>query len=415
MPNIALLKSFTIWFKSIKTSKGIDFFAVLILSSIAIIISLKLSANCPNIFYEKYNVWFGSDINRAYDNLVNSQSFGHTRTHVHPIFSIIMIPLVGFFSFFGISDLNTAYLLIALSGAIVTSLLYLTLRFNGLSILSSLLCSAVFLSSGSFIFWWSVVETFPIGGATISIIFLLIAMGNKSKWIWAVSTALTLGITITNWIVGIIGALQTFKKVTAIKILVIGFVSILILYSIQSFVFPEIKLLRIGDRLTNESKFLIIPESFADVTLYLKKYFRRSIAFFVSPAVVSKTILGNNPNHVAIRPDLFKYSIFGWLSISCWFTLLIGGLVRIFQSRPLGKLAKTLLLFILFQFLLHMFYGDRPFIYSAHYTAALVIISSYSLHGKYAKVFQLVAFVFCVSAMYSNVGNFNHAMVLLHK
>ena len=103
------------------------------------------------------------------------------------------------------------------------------------------------------------------------------------------------------------------------------------------------------------------------------------------------------------------------MSTSCWLLLFFVGLRKVLRSTQKNTFTKVLVSFVLFQFLLHLFYGDHPFLYSAHYSPALIIIASYSLYGKHEKVFQLVAVVFCVTALYSNVGNFNHAMLLLQK
>lgn len=416
MPKIILLKSFTICFKSIKNTKVIDFFAVLILSSIAIIISMGLSSNCPDIFYIQNDVWYGADISRTYANMINSGVVSHYRTHVHPIFSLLIVPLIKILVFFGFSALNAAYILIALSGAVVVSTLFLTLRFSGFGLISSLLGSFIFLSSGSFIFWWSVVETFPIGGASISIIFLLIAMRNKSIWIWTIGAVFTLSITITNWAVGIIGSFLIHSRITAIKVLIISFAVVLSLYFFQIFIL-DIKSSHIDKTFEEEFNYIEVPESLTNFSTYMNIYLYRSVTFFVYPAVVSKVIVSSTKNGkslLEVRSEYFKYNVFGWVSIICWFTLLCGGIVKIFRKPKTGKLAKTLIIFILYQFLLHMFYGDGPFLYSSHYIAALVIMASYSLHGKYAKVFQLVAVIFCINAMYSNLINFNHAIELLN-
>ena len=128
-----------------------------------------------------------------------------------------------------------------------------------------------------------------------------------------------------------------------------------------------------------------------------------------------KSKISKKNQNTNIRLSAFKYNLVSWLSIGCWSALLFVGLLKVLRSWKTKTFTKVLLSFVLFQFLLHLFYGDYPFLYSAHYFPALVIIASNSLNGKHEKVFQLVAFVFCVTALYSNIGNFNHAMLLLQK
>lgn len=410
MAKTNLTKVIIVWLKSIKKRQITDSAAVLVISSISIFISLTLSAKCPDILYEEYNIWFGADINRVFSNIANYDSINLVRAHLHPIFSLLIFPIVQFLKFFGISSLGAAYFLVSLSGALVSSLIYITLRYQAIPILSCLLGSFVFLCSGAFIFWWSVIETFPIGAATISIVFVMLSMKIRTKWIWILGTALTLSMTITNWIVGILGAAFTFNRIKAIKILSIGFVSVLLLYIVQSFVFLDSKPSDPRAEFVAESVYLQGPKSTAELPQYFLKYTARTIDFLTSPAVVRRSKINVN-----IKQSNFELDLVRLVSTSCWLLLFFVGLRKVLRSAKKSTFTKVLLSFVLFQFLLHLFYGDNPFLYSAHYFPALIIIASYSLYGKHEKVFQLVAFVFCVTALYSNIGNFNHAMLLLQK
>lgn len=410
MAKTNLTKVIIVWLKSIKKRQITDSAAVLVISSISIFISLTLSAKCPDILYEEYNIWFGADINRVFSNIANYDSINLVRAHLHPIFSLLIFPIVQFLKFFGISSLGAAYFLVSLSGALVSSLIYITLRYQAIPILSCLLGSFVFLCSGAFIFWWSVIETFPIGAATISIVFVMLSMKIRTKWIWILGTALTLSMTITNWIVGILGAAFTFNRIKAIKILSIGFVSVLLLYIVQSFVFLDSKPSDPRAEFVAESVYLQGPKSTAELPQYFLKYTARTIDFLTSPAVVRRSKINVN-----IKQSNFELDLVRLVSTSCWLLLFFVGLRKVLRSAKKSTFTKVLLSFVLFQFLLHLFYGDHPFLYSAHYFPALIIIASYSLYGKHEKVFQLVAFVFCVTALYSNIGNFNHAMLLLQK
>ncbi|MFT4856666.1 MAG: hypothetical protein ACI8YP_002608 [Algoriphagus sp.] len=411
MPDIRRLKLFIRWHKSIKKSKIIDFYVVLIISFIAIVISLSLASNHHVLFYTKDNLWFGSDIERVYNQSINFQV---ARNYLHPLFSLFMFHSLRILSFFGFCYLEAACFLIALSGAIVSSSLYLTLRFTKLTVVSSVLGSAVFLSSGAFVFWWSVIETFPIGAVMISIIFLLQSTGNKSKWIWVISSASTLGITVSNWMVAIIAVFLTFSRLKALKILLSGSAIVIILYLITNYIYSSINPLTTMYSFASERSYLVIPKNFSDFPLYLIIYMKRSIEFFIYPAVLSEITSGSDEGYSYLVSTFFNYNISALIAIACWVTLVLGGVIKIFRSITISQLAQTLLLFILFQFLLHLFYGEFAFLYSAHYAPALVIIASYSFQGKYVKLFQSIAFVFCLTAIYSNMENFNRAITLVN-
>lgn len=428
----------------IQNRKTIDLICFLFVSIGGLVFSLALSSQAHPLSILEQNIWFGSATPRVLQNL-DPAVLMCQRVHLHPLFSIIHLPLTSLLTFLGFEMVSIGRFIIALSGSIVSATLFATLRLNKLSTFSSFLGCCMFLCSGVYFFWWSVIESFPIGGAAISIVFLLISAKVNSAIAWILATPFTLGITVTNWLVCILGVFQTFSKRKAIKILFSGLILTGVLYGIQKIHFHNpnpneipsdtvnsndsldfdslIKkndsgglFLSLQQLVKNELQYSIYPENREDTPLVLKKYFQRFALFFCSPAAAAKMKLGseNINGYMGIEYGFFAYSVFGWVALICWFVLLSQGLIQIVSTQSSEKLTKVLLGFLVFQFFLHLFYGDNPFLYSAHYVTSLVIVASYSFQGKKSHVFQGVALVYCVSAFISNLETYREAIHMLY-
>ena len=199
----------------IQNRKTIDLVCFLFVSIGSLVFSLALSSQAHPLSILEQNIWFGSATPRVLQNLDPSVLMCQ-RVHLHPLISIIHLPLASLLTFLGFEMVSIGRFIIALSGSIVSATLFATLRLNKLSTFSSFLGCCMFLCSGAYFFWWSVIESFPIGGAAISIVFLLISAKVNSAIAWILATPFTLGITVTNWLACILGVFQTFSKRKAI-------------------------------------------------------------------------------------------------------------------------------------------------------------------------------------------------------
>jgi hypothetical protein len=110
-----------------------------------------------------------------------------------------------------------------------------------------------------------------------------------------------------------------------------------------------------------------------------------------------------------------SYVGFGsWLA-RIWFVAIViaGGIYlwRLFRSQEKPYLQTALLLTIAFNFILHMFYGDDPILYSPDWTYAVVFfvgISYESLAGK--KWFQALLLLFLACLLFNNFDLFRKTL-----
>lgn len=184
---------------------------------LAFALSGMLSAAFPNDVRIESNLWFGADIERVINDMAEPLA-NHYRSKVHPLFSLIVLPiarpvywigrLMGLEG--GLSKLIAAQFVTSVSAGMTWVLIFSLAIRIGLSRLTSLGISLLFLSSTAFLFWWSTPETFPLGAVTILLPFLFLAYNVKSRKTWLLALVGSLSMTTTNWSAGLIASLTRF-------------------------------------------------------------------------------------------------------------------------------------------------------------------------------------------------------------
>jgi hypothetical protein len=110
-----------------------------------------------------------------------------------------------------------------------------------------------------------------------------------------------------------------------------------------------------------------------------------------------------------------SYVGFGSLLARIWFAALVlaGGFYiwKFFRSPKETHLQSALLLTLLFNFVLHMFYGDDPILYSPNWTYAVVFffgISYESMAGR--KWLQVLLLIFLACLLVNNLDLFRKTL-----
>ena len=420
-----------------------DFMVATVVFLIAAAMSLFLASHIPEVLSSRinFNVWFGADVPRVFGNM-------HTVYHlrdllVHPLFPLFIRPLATGFTSIGLTPNDASTFIVAVSAGVMTALLFLIARGLRLTVMSSGLICIVFLVSGAFSFWWSVIETFPIGGATIAFLLLVFVKGVRAQGIWVMASVLTFSMTITNGFVSVIGAYLKFGIWKAQKIILASLLLLILLLVVQQTQYPVSLKRTVAASVQDET--LDKPSTFFSSVLgrfrqygdiavgtYLKEmrfvysphvteegmwestrvvftwYTERAMSFLVYPGVVPRPVLITEDRSPVplIRADDWAYGPSGILAVGCWIVLLVGGLHEA-MSRATRCLFSTFLLYwLVFQFTLHLLYGDTPFLYSAHFMLPLVLLAACGFRGDNRVVLQIAGIVFCVSAAINNLHNF---------
>jgi len=340
---------------------------------LAFVFSCFLSYIFPNDVRLEGNLWFGADIARVIGDMANPLA-DHYRLKVHPLFSLITLPvarpLVWIAKSMGAGNglaMGLASQLVVSTSAGLTWLgIYVLLLSFGISRLKSFFVGLIFLSSPGFLFWWSTPETFPLGAVTVLIPFVLLAFNVNSQIAWIAALTGSVSMTVTNLSAGLVAAYMRFGpgKLLYRLCLISAAVACLLLIAQKSYL-PSAGL---PFQLQNEKN---------HVRLKIKPVDRFYQFFIVpvaplSPPRMSSSQLEFSPWYVDRLLPLRALVALAWSAL-----LLIG--IRSALLTHVNRLSIALVVFLGLQFLLHVFYGDTPFLYSAHYLPIMTILAGFGV------------------------------------
>ena len=372
---------------------------------LAVVLSGAMSLAFPNNVRMEPNLWFGADIGRVIYDMVDPLA-NHHRLKVHPLFSLIVIPVarpVYWISRLmsvevGPSQLIAAQFVTSVSAGATWVLIYVLAIRMGLSKLASIGISLLFLSSTAFLFWWSTPETFPLGAVTILAPFLLVAYKIKSHKLWMLALVGSLSMTTTNLSAGLIASLARFGwRKSLLRICGMALLLASILIFVQKAYLPSAGL---PFQLDEERKYII----------RIFRPLQTAYQFFVAPiAPLSPSVLigeGKYPQ--------FAFVLTGWSDITllrmsaalAWLALLFNGIYAALSRRN-NSVGIALAFFLGLQFLLHSLYGDSPFLYSAHYVTAMILLAGYGLTvltGAQRKLMTLLVYALAIILFPLNLG-----------
>ncbi len=324
------------------------------------------------------DLWFAADIPRVYANMTDRFS-NHSRTKVHPIFSLLAFPPVFLMhKILGLDGVTAVRLAIAAVAALCIILLFVVLRLMGCRRFDAALFSILGATSAAAMFWFIVPETYPFGALSILVGLCIAAIAQYRKvsaqW-YAVVSAATLSITTTNWMVGILATLAKYRRKWAWKITLDALCLTVILWSIQKSIFPS------------AGFFIVISDS--EEKNYM---FRQGSGGFWH-------VLQSFVAHTMVMPDMrviphWKYldllrvltqraipgsaSVWGTVAVILWLALLALGIWGFFAAKQHRQLRIVLGFSILGQLALHTVYGEETFLYSLHFLPLLIVLAAFS-------------------------------------
>src|SRR5262249_13193553 len=140
--------------------------------------------------------------------------------------------------FFGFDPIVAARILLSIAGAVSGMCLHLVYRAIGLQRHDSILAHLAFLSSSAFIFWFGLIETFPLPAPPISFMIWIAAVTPRI-WVWIVGTAATLAINTTNWSLGLLASYFGNNRIRFIVINACAFFLVFFLAVVQKRLMPS--------------------------------------------------------------------------------------------------------------------------------------------------------------------------------
>ena len=378
-----------------------------------------LSGMAPPQLIDRMNTdtWFDADIDRVYEN-ITVRTRDHQAAYKHPLFSITFWSIAQTINTIVDSLYLTVRIILALNAAVSIALLLSLLTKFQIQSIDRILFALLYIASGGFVFWYSMIETFPFGATSI-----LIAL-HAVYWAKISSPVLRLGmmvfsglasisVTITNFAATIFtvfalhglfdsrsvsGVIQSLKQTRK---------PLLFYFSIVLFSATSIGLVQ--DLTFGDAGFFLNLKSISQEVRFVGletavPLWARPGQLFICPIVIPS--IDFNEAGVYFSPETMVMSAritglkldstLSFIGSISWSLLLVVGVYRIFQpliephstltqasmkSAELNfddgvKVRTAAFLTLLTFFGLHLFYGAMPFLYVSHMLPLLTVVAS---------------------------------------
>jgi hypothetical protein len=335
---------------------------------------------------------------------------------VHPFAFLIVRPLTWLIALFlNGNTFHAALLLNAGAGALCVLLAWSIVR-RWTNTAYALLFASVLGASIAHLLFSTYLETYIFSAAALIAFVLALQSGNKSLKALVPIGLLGFGITITNFIqTGILFLFTDFKLGKIFRYGVIVVASALALAFLQVRIYPTSQPFYNIAYMLAERRYSASSDT--PERIYKRGFVMgRTITLFSMvgprPLFFLKEVGCAFPCFQTYKPHygadiINSYSGFGSGLARVWFAILLLALGlylwKLFKSRKSVALESALLLIILFNFVLHIFYGDDPMLYSPDWTYAVVLFVALGFKNfANTKWLQWAGLAFLVALMINN-------------
>lgn len=361
-----------------------------------------MSIDIPVDFGGSNNVWFSADINRVYACMNNPEHVYHYRASVHPLFASIGYPPTKILrDLFSVDPITAVRIIVSAVAMLSLAAMYGVLRLIGCRRLDAVLFAVLAATSAWGMFWNTVPETYPFGTLSILLALAFVAAAAYRRFSfphYVLVSAMTLSITVTNWMFGLLIAFVKLPWRRAFSTTVYAFATVSFLFGVQKYFVPE-AVYFIGDR--GEKLYVLHPDSENGAC--------RARSFLFHSMVMPDIKERDNPQSqyfhtlTVQRSDLGSGSRWGLCATLLWPVVLGAGLLGIAFVFHQRHFRVVLMLTLLLQFLLHMLYGEETFLFSGHFGPLLVVLAAF---GTFTRARPVILFLTAALIVNSAVNNY---------
>jgi hypothetical protein len=288
------------------------------------------------------------------------------------------------------------------------SALYILLRIIGCFPLDATLFALLAATSACAMFWFVVPERTPWGSLSILLGLGIIGMAQYRKlserW-FTIASAITLSMTVTNWMVGILASLTYFSWRRTLRISVTAFCLVTLLWAVEKLAFPNTPFFLDNHR---EARYLFRRETGGPVAIFNCFCFHS----VVMPAVRYAWVTSQS-KHPILTVQLSRPgtgSPWGAVAVALWSALLGLGVWGATSIRDHPRLKTVLGLTLVGQLGLHLMYGTETFQYALHFGPLLVLLAAFSTLTRARWVALLLAGALLVCTGLNNSIQFTRAV-----
>lgn len=387
--------------------------AVVLLSAIlAGLLCARLSFTTAHL-----DLWFDSDSALVYDQVTNRWSEAHQTNNQHPMFSLLSYPLVQFqHRILGIDKSHAALAVLLASSSLCVAAMYAALRLLGRSVGVSLVYTGVFMASSCGLLFLGIYERLMMGALSVLACVIAFALHERrlvSPVVLTVCAAFSLGVTVTNFMVGGLALLLARGWRRGVQSAANAVVVVVLASNLSSVVFPmsrpfpdirswPLQYVAVGDERGRLAMSGTWPDALVAFCLYS--------AVLPTPGVAR----GVRASVLSLQPvDINGQSATWYLAAGVWAILLACGLVRSAFATTHGAPDALVLLGIVSQFSLFMVFGNETVLYAPYYLPLLILVASKPWPHRHAEgVFAVGSCLFLLLLSWNNAAAFDAALRL---
>lgn len=394
---------------------------VLAISLIFAYINFKRAGSLhPAIFEYGYqdgvytsDLWFDGDIPKFKFMMIDENFIGHYLTSDHPFMSLILfLPFNLLILLFKQTVIYTIQIFVAGVTVIFSILLFFLLLKNGHKFFDSVIFVLLGLVSASATFWLMVPEAFSLGALSVMAALCLVESESFSRHPLIkgiLINLLSLSVTITNWVTGIIYTLLYARWYRAIKIFFATILSASLIWVAEKIIFPYAKYFLSYSARTGDSFFSLSSGRAIEVfrSFFLHTMMMPNLSF------LERT---ENPQILSVQKSMLSYEgVLGYIGLIFWIILLVSGLIFTLVSLRKDKVSQVVLITLFSQLGLQMVFGRETFLYSMHYLPLLIFTSANSLKTRFRIPILIISILTIVTGIINNQNALNNAFAYISK
>jgi hypothetical protein len=359
-----------------------------------------------------FDVWFNGDVVTVYSGMIHHWT-SH-RSQFHPLFSLMTTPFVYLLKLGPhIEPLTAVRILMATAAGLWSSGIYLVLRAIGCRRLESGVLTLLAISSAASMIWFVVPETWAFGSLSVLLALGLVAAGEHRKiapgW-YVVVSAMTLGVTVTNWMAGIISTAVTHHWKQALQITINAFCLVVVLWCVEKVFFPGTELF-LTPYMPEITRHINSPDSGGPLQVAKAFVFHSMVIPEINGYVVS---LGRQPPRTAILMSVQSSqagsgTVWGSIAIVLWVVIMGAGLWGLFSVKKHLRLRIAVSLILIGQLALHILYGAETFLYALHWIPLLVALAAFGSLASPRRTWLVLAVLLLASTAINNGLKFRQA------
>jgi hypothetical protein len=357
--------------------------------------------------HETTDVWFEADIARVVENMSDRWS-NHFRTSTHPTFQLFTLPPVYILRrVFSVESWTAIGVVLSVTAGLWASGLFAVLRLIGCRRLDATAFTFLGATSAAAMFWFAVPETHTVASLTIVMALLVVAVSIHRRvpaFVEVAVGAATLGVTVTNWMAGILASWSHRPWRQALQISTNAFALTVVLWLVGKKLTPS-AVFFLGN--PSESEHMLAPEALGPVRI-LGSFLMHTVVM-PAIAIVDRPGAAQWPVMLVQPSTPGSAGAISLVSAVLWGALLLIGLLSLVRVREHRAMRLFLATFLAGQIALHLLFGNETFLYAPNFLPALIVLAALGALSPWRRIVVAIAGLLVVTNIFNNGSQLRRA------